>query len=256
MFANQTVVSSILVLALYRTGVGCRTHRRRADRRRFGASCSPSCCSRPTRSRAARCARRRAATRCTRCWCRTADIARGRDSPAPDWPLPSRRPGARTAGRTDPGPVHRRSGGASGAAPVGDFATPFGARITRQCMLALLASSVLQLARPSSPPARPGGCRDRLPQRRSGAGPTSRRRRPGRLGSRGRDRTLRRRTPACRDAAVGRPRANRSSARRRRPGLRRRPATGDRTAQSRRLRMSRPGTPGPASWAPASARLR
>ena len=48
MFANQTVVSSILVLALYRSNVGFE----RIDDALIGVSlpsCSPSCCSRPTR---------------------------------------------------------------------------------------------------------------------------------------------------------------------------------------------------------------
>jgi Fusaric acid resistance protein-like len=64
MFANQTVVSSILVLALPRSGVG---YERVYDALIGGclASCSPYCCSRPTRSRC--CAGRGSGcwTRCT-----------------------------------------------------------------------------------------------------------------------------------------------------------------------------------------------
>ncbi|BBY21195.1 FUSC family protein [Mycobacterium stomatepiae] len=67
MFANQTVVSSILVLALYRSGVGWE---RIFDALIGGAwrSSLPSCCFRPTRSPCCVARASKLCRRCTRCW--------------------------------------------------------------------------------------------------------------------------------------------------------------------------------------------
>ena len=96
-----------------------RAHLRRADRRRPGDRRSPSCCSRPTRSRC--CAARASAVlrRAARRPVAYRGLRRRTQGGPARLAAVGRRSGARTARRADPGARHRPSGGADRAAAVG-----------------------------------------------------------------------------------------------------------------------------------------
>ncbi|WAC89612.1 FUSC family protein [Mycobacterium sp. Aquia_213] len=160
MFANQTVVSSILVLALYRSGVGWE----RIFDALIGGGLAiivavllfpsdPLVLLRNARIEVLRTLRSVLA--------RTGDLARGREVPEPDWPLPAvdrvheqlggllqARATARLVVRTAPRRFRLRD-----AVQAADH---------QGVQLALLAGSVLQLARAVVPAV--DGRRDRLPQ--------------------------------------------------------------------------------------------
>jgi uncharacterized membrane protein YgaE (UPF0421/DUF939 family) len=160
MFANQTVVSSILVLALYRSGVGWE----RIDDALIGGGFAlmfavllfPA-----DPLEVLRTARIGVLATLNRVLDRTADLASGRRAPAPDWPLPAvdrvheqlgallqARATARQVARMAP----RRWGLRSAVLGANHQAV----------QLALLAGSVLQLARVVVPAV--GDAGDRLPQ--------------------------------------------------------------------------------------------
>jgi uncharacterized membrane protein YgaE (UPF0421/DUF939 family) len=164
MFANQTVVSSILVLALYRSGVGFE---RIYDALIGGClaivfavllfPADPLVVLRSARVGVLGTLRAVLS--------RTAEIASGRRAPAPDWPLSAvdrvhEQLGALIQARTTARHVVRiapRRWGLRGAVQAADH---------QAVHVALLAGTVLQLARavvPGGPPA-VDGCCDLLPQ--------------------------------------------------------------------------------------------
>jgi uncharacterized membrane protein YgaE (UPF0421/DUF939 family) len=160
MFANQTVVSSILVLALYRSGVGWE----RIDDALIGGGFAlvfavllfPADPLEVVRS-----ARIGVLATLHRVLDRTADLASGRRAPAPDWPLPavdrvheqlSALLQARATARQVAWTAPRRWGLRNAVQRANHQAV----------QLALLAGSVLQLARVVVPAVGDGA--DRLPQ--------------------------------------------------------------------------------------------
>ncbi len=164
MFANQTVVSSILVLALYRSGVGWE----RIDDALIGGvlaivvavllfPANPLVVLRSARIEVLRTLHS--------VLVRSGELARGREVPAHDWPLPAvdrvhEQLGGLIQARTTARQVVRvapRRWGLRAAVRGADH---------QAVHLALLAGSVLQLARAAVPAslADPGGCRDHLPQ--------------------------------------------------------------------------------------------
>lgn len=164
MFANQTVVSSILVLALYRSGVGFE---RIYDALIGGClaivfaivlfPADPLIVLRSARVGVL-------GTLCA-VLSRTADIASGRIAPAPDWPLSAvdrvhEQLGGLIHARTTARHVVRiapRRWGLRDAVQAADH---------QAVHVALLAGTVLQLARAVVPggPSAGDGCRDRLPE--------------------------------------------------------------------------------------------
>src|ERR1700733_685851 len=164
MFANQTVVSSILVLALYRSGVGWE---RIYDALIGGGlaivvavllfPANPLVVLRSARIEVLRTLHS--------VLTRTGDIAAGRRIAARDWPLPAvdrvhEQLGGLIQARTTARQVVRvapRRWGLRNAVEAADH---------QGLHLALLAGSVLQLARAVVPASRsgPDGCCDRLPQ--------------------------------------------------------------------------------------------
>lgn len=160
MFANQTVVSSILVLALYRSGVGWE----RIDDALIGGCLAigfavllfPA-----DPLKVLRRARIGVLGVLQRVLSRTADVAAGRRAPESDWPLSA----------VDQ--VHEQLGGLIGARATARQVVRisprrWGLRDSVQAAdhqavhVALLAGSVLQLARVVAPAV--DGCCDRLPQ--------------------------------------------------------------------------------------------
>jgi uncharacterized membrane protein YgaE (UPF0421/DUF939 family) len=160
MFANQTVVSSILVLALYRNGVGFE----RIDDALIGGCLAivfavllfPADPMKVLRS-----ARIGVLRVLQSVLSRTADVAAGRRVAAPDWPLSA----------VDR--VHEQLGGLIGARTTARQVVRISPRrwglrdsvqgADHQAVhVALLAGSVLQLARAVAPAV--DGCCDRLPQ--------------------------------------------------------------------------------------------
>jgi uncharacterized membrane protein YgaE (UPF0421/DUF939 family) len=164
MFANQTVVSSILVLALYRSGVGWE---RIYDALIGGGlaivvavllfPANPLAVLRDARIEVLRTLHS--------VLTRTGDLACARLAPAPDWPLPAvdrvhEQLGGLIQARTTARQVMRlapRRWGLRDAVQGADH---------QGLHLALLAGSVLQLARAVVPASLsdPDGCGDRLPQ--------------------------------------------------------------------------------------------
>jgi uncharacterized membrane protein YgaE (UPF0421/DUF939 family) len=160
MFANQTVVSSILVLALYRSGVGWE----RIDDALIGGGlavvvavllfpANPLVVLRNARIEVLRTLHS--------VLTRTGDIACGRLAPAPDWPLPAvdrvhEQLGGLIQARTTARQVVRLAPRRWGLRDAVQGADQQGLH------LALLAGSVLQLARAVVPAV--GDCCDRLPQ--------------------------------------------------------------------------------------------
>jgi uncharacterized membrane protein YgaE (UPF0421/DUF939 family) len=229
MFANQTVVSSILVLALYRSGVGFE---RIYDALIggclaivFAVLLFPADPLQVLRS-----ARIGVLGTLRAVLSRTADIASGRRAPAPDWPLSAvdrvhEQLGGLLRARTTARDVVRiapRRWGLRDAVQAADH---------QAVHVALLAGSVLQLARavaPAGPPAVDGLPRPASTARAGRAGRTRVGHSACRLGSRWGVRIRDRRAPPCLGAACRCPRENRSGARRRGPGLRGRPAAGHR----------------------------
>src|SRR3984885_1432367 len=164
MFANQTVVSSILVIALFRSGVGWE----RIDDALIGGGlaivvavllfpANPLVVLRSARIEVLRTLHS--------VLTRTGDIAAGRRIAARDWPLPAvdrvhEQLGGLIQARTTARQVVRvapRRWGLRNAVEAADH---------QGLHLALLAGSVLQLARAVVPASRsgPDGCCDRLPQ--------------------------------------------------------------------------------------------
>ena len=131
----------------------------------------------------------------------------------------------------------------------GGCAIPSAPPITRPCTWPCSPARCCNWPVPSLPLL--DGCCARLPPpAHSRAGGARGRNGPRRLRPRRGVRLHRGRASSRFGAAVERPRENPGGARRRRPGMRRRPATGHRPTLTTR---SRPGTPGPVSSAPGSA---
>ncbi|MCV7428173.1 FUSC family protein [Mycobacterium montefiorense] len=164
MFANQTVVSSILVLALYRSGVGWE---RIYDALIGGGlaivvamllfPANPLVVLRNARIEVLRTLHS--------VLFRTGDLARGREVPAPDWPLPAvdrvyEQLGGLIQARTTARQVVRA------APPRWGLRDAVAGADHQAVHLALLAGSVLQLARAVVPASlsAPDGRRQRLPQ--------------------------------------------------------------------------------------------
>ena len=232
MFVNQTVVSSILVLALYRSGAGVRTHRRRPDRRWPGHRVRrPAVPGRPVA--VLRRARIAVLDAVHEVLSRTADLAAGRRVAAPDWPLPAVDRVHEQLGGADPGPRHRPSGGTDFAAALGAARRRPGRRSSGRARGPAGESRCCSWRASSRPPpnsaATAAASGRRTPWRPCWA--TSRR--PPPLPTRIRSRPsahVAAARAACRRRCFDRPRTNRGGDRRRRPGLRRRPATGHRPA--------------------------
>ncbi|BCP21699.1 hypothetical protein MINTM023_34880 [Mycobacterium intracellulare] len=236
MFANQTIVSAILVLALYHGGVGLE---RIFDALIGGAvaivfavllfPADPLALLRGARVGVLAVLHDVLA--------RAADVAAGRKAAAPDWPL------------TAVDRVHEQLSGLLEARTTARHVVAIAPRrwglrdavraADHQAVhVALLAGSVLQA---------PG------PARAHGAGRARRRDRARRPRRRRRLRIHRVGPPSRVAVAVGRRRENPGDPRRRRRRLHRRPATGHRPPARVSLTASRPRTPAPTSAAPASA---
>ncbi len=245
MFANQTIVSAILVLALYHGGVGLE---RIFDALIGGAvaivfavllfPADPLALLRGARVGVLAVLHDVLA--------RAADVAAGRKAAAPDWPL------------TAVDRVHEQLSGLLEARTTARHVVTIAPRrwglrdavhtADHQAVhVALLAGSVLQLARAVAPASDVG------PARAHGAGRARRRDRARRPRRRRRLRIHRVGPPSRVAVAVGRRRENPGDPRRRRRRPHRRPATGHRPPARVSLTASRPRTPAPTSAAPASA---
>src|ERR1700739_2546751 len=153
MFANQTVVSAILVLALYRSGVGWE---RIYDALIggclaivFAVLLFPA-----DPLKVLRRARVGVLGVLQRVMSRTADIAAGRRAPAPDWPLSAvDRVHEQLGGLIEARTTARQRWGLRDSVRAADH---------QAVHVALLAGSVLQLARAVAPGV--DGCCDRLPK--------------------------------------------------------------------------------------------
>ncbi|EUA32097.1 hypothetical protein I548_0871 [Mycobacterium intracellulare] len=249
MFANQTIVSAILVLALYHGGVGLE---RIFDALIGGAvaivfavllfPADPLALLRGARVGVLAVLHDVLA--------RAADVAAGRKAAAPDWPL------------TAVDRVHEQLSGLLEARTTARHVVTIAPRrwglrdavhaADHQAVhVALLAGSVLQLARAVAPA--PTSAPSPRPARAHGAGRARRRDRARRPRRRRRLRIHRVGPPSRVAVAVGRRRENPGDPRRRRRRLHRRPATGHRPPARVSLTASRPRTPAPTSAAPASA---